>query len=143
MALYNLRTDPSGYRITKFTDDLEVESSYLMALGDDPSGYLCGCPASARPSCRHRDMIHTFLARPDTIDSNWMLDFNPGTPSAWRQYVGEFAFDGGENETPPTSAEPLPEPTEDLLARERVSGGYIPFASDNPVSALTPMKRRI
>ena len=56
MTLYNLKTDGDQYRITKFTNDLDVESSYLLSFSE------CECPAGSRPSCRHRNMLKDMLA---------------------------------------------------------------------------------
>lgn len=145
MTLYNLHTTaPSGYRITKFDDNLvpvssggQYSSYILIPSGDDPSIYLCGCPAGSRPSCRHRDMLPAFLAHPDRIDSNWFLDFEPGQAPAWRQYVGPFAHDGGENAEAEASANESPE-AEPESAPEESAQGYSSFASDNSESANAP-----
>ena len=56
MSLYNLRTADGSYRITKFTNDLDVEASYLVSPTE------CECPAGHRPSCRHRQMLPKMLA---------------------------------------------------------------------------------
>lgn len=56
MSLYNLRTSDGSYRITKFSNDLDVEASYLVSLTE------CECPAGHRPSCRHRQMLPKMLA---------------------------------------------------------------------------------
>lgn len=73
MTLYNLRTDPAGFRVTKFDDDLEVESSYLMDFDPTEPGspVICECPAGIRPTCRHRQMLPTLLER---LDTAWFLD---------------------------------------------------------------------
>lgn len=69
-TLYSLRTDPNGYRITKFVDG-EVESSYLT------SHEACECPAGHRHTCRHRQMLPTMLAH-QLADSLWFFDFDHG-----------------------------------------------------------------
>ena len=56
MTLYNLKTDGDQWRITKFTNDLDVESSYLLSETE------CECPAGSRPTCRHRQMLPTLIA---------------------------------------------------------------------------------
>jgi len=66
MTLYNLHTDGDQYRITKLTNDLEVESSYLMTAAE------CECPAGHRPTCRHRQMFADLLPLCDTM---WFWDF--------------------------------------------------------------------
>lgn len=71
MTLYNLKTDGSSYRITKFSNDLDVESSYTL------SAEVCECPAGARPSCRHRQMLPKMLAE-GLLDSGGFYDFNTG-----------------------------------------------------------------
>jgi hypothetical protein len=68
MTLYNLKTDGDEYRITKFTNDLEVESSYLTSHQE------CTCPAGHRPTCRHRQMLPSMLAA-DLADSGGFYDF--------------------------------------------------------------------
>lgn len=67
MSLYNLKHDGDQYRVTKFDDDLNVESSYLMTATE------CTCPAGHRPTCRHRQMFSTLVQR---IGSSWMFDFD-------------------------------------------------------------------
>lgn len=56
MTLYNLKSADGDWRITKFTNDLEPEGSYLV------SADACTCPAGVRPTCRHRQMLPKFLA---------------------------------------------------------------------------------
>ena len=71
MTLYNLRTDGDQYRITKFTNDLEVESSYLCSASE------CTCPAGSRPSCRHRQMLSPMIAHYLTNSPDF-YDFESG-----------------------------------------------------------------
>lgn len=66
--LYNCHTDGDEYRITKFTDG-NVESTYLTSLAE------CQCPAGARPTCRHRQMLPTFIDR-NLVNSPWFLDWD-------------------------------------------------------------------
>lgn len=70
-TFYNCKHDGDQYRISKFTADLEVESSYLCTLGE------CECPAGVRPSCRHRDMLHKFIRR-NHIGDDFFYDFDRG-----------------------------------------------------------------
>ncbi len=80
MTLYNLRTALDDYRITKFTPDLNVESSYLISNTFDESGQpqlLCECPAGVRPWCRHRQMLPELLSR-NMLDSELFWDFERG-----------------------------------------------------------------
>lgn len=67
-TLYSLRTDPSGYRITKFVDG-EVESSYLTSTD------ACECPAGHRHTCRHRQMLPQMLAH-GIADTYWFMDWD-------------------------------------------------------------------
>ena len=69
MTLYNLRTVLDDYRITKFTPDLDVESSYL--IGAHPP-HECGCPAGTRQTCRHRQMLADLLP---LVDTQFFWDF--------------------------------------------------------------------
>lgn len=64
MSLYNCKIDGDQYRITKFTNDLEVEASYLT------NGRECDCPAGHRPACRHRIMLSRFIAK-DATAGQW------------------------------------------------------------------------
>lgn len=69
MALYNLKTLSNYYQITKFNENLEVESSY------EASEAKCNCPAGSRGRfCRHRQMIKTFVLH-GRVNGDWFLDF--------------------------------------------------------------------
>jgi hypothetical protein len=71
MTLYNLKSALDDYRITKFTQDLNVESSYLIGrLGTGP--WECECPAGSRNTCRHRQMLPDLLP---LVDTEWFWDF--------------------------------------------------------------------
>lgn len=81
-SLYHLRSGKVGvYRITKLDEDYSVESTYLV------SATTCDCPAGPRPTCRHRQMLPFFLAKPH-IDDGWMLDW------ATRQWRKPLCEDG-------------------------------------------------
>ena len=69
--LYNCRHDGDQYRITKFDDDMNPQSSYLCTEIE------CECPAGVRPSCRHRSMLPKFLMRKHVGDE-WFFDFDRG-----------------------------------------------------------------
>src|SRR5438552_3012762 len=70
MTLYNCRHAGDQYRITKFDEHMNVESSYLI---DDKA---CECPAFERRSrCRHQEMLPKFIAR-SHIGDEWFLDFD-------------------------------------------------------------------
>ncbi len=69
MTLYNLRTNPAEglpFVITKFTSDLDVESSYPVGTS------ACECPAGHLPKCRHRTMLPNLRQR---VNSAWFWDF--------------------------------------------------------------------
>lgn len=70
--LYTCRHDGDQYRITKLTDGLDVESSYLCTFTE------CECPAGIkRGHCRHMEMLPKFVQR-GAIGTGWMLDFDRG-----------------------------------------------------------------
>lgn len=68
MSLYNCKASGSSYRLTKFTNDLEVEASYLT------NGRECDCPAGHRPVCRHRIMLPRFIAKNATA-GQWFHNY--------------------------------------------------------------------
>jgi hypothetical protein len=69
MSLYNCKKDELAYRITKFDEDFDVESSYLT------THKACDCPAGVRDTCRHRQMLPEFVAA-KRIDTGWLLDWD-------------------------------------------------------------------
>lgn len=69
MSLYNLKSADGNWRVTKFTNDLEVESSYITSLSE------CDCPAGSRPTCRHRQMLPKML-EVGAEDSPMFYDFD-------------------------------------------------------------------
>lgn len=71
MTLYNCRHDGDQYRISKFDDSLNVESSYLCTVAE------CECPAGVRPMCRHREMLPRFISR-QAVGTGWMFDYDRG-----------------------------------------------------------------
>lgn len=68
MTLYNLKSADGEWRITKFDDDLNVESSYLVSEKE------CECPAGSRDTCRHRQMLPIMLEA-EAQDSALFYDF--------------------------------------------------------------------
>lgn len=94
-SLYNCRHSGDQFRITKFTPNFDVESSYLTTITE------CDCPAGHRPTCRHREMLPKFIAR-DHIGDEWFYDFDRG---GWVQ--GEISAAGDAIEAPPLP--PLPD----------------------------------
>ena len=76
MSLYNAKRIEDAYRITKFTDDLEVEvgkdgkeSSYITSRS------TCDCPAGVRDTCRHRQMLPSFIHH-ERINTSWFFDWD-------------------------------------------------------------------
>lgn len=74
MSLYNIKSTPQAdqFSVTKFDDDLNPESSYIITKGFD-GHYGCTCPAAQRTICRHRSMMPMLSLR---VDSPWFLDFD-------------------------------------------------------------------
>lgn len=68
--LYNCKPEGSSHRITKFDNDLNVESTYLCTES------TCECPAGHRHTCRHRQMLPRFLAKPGAERGQWLYDFD-------------------------------------------------------------------
>lgn len=68
--LYNCKPEGSSYRVTKFDNDLNVESTYLCTES------TCECPAGHRHTCRHRQMLPRFLAKPGADRGQWLYDFD-------------------------------------------------------------------
>lgn len=68
MSLYNCKSDGDQYRISKFSNDLDVEASYLT------DGAECDCPAGHRPVCRHRIMLSRFIAKNATA-GQWFHNY--------------------------------------------------------------------
>lgn len=86
--LYNCRHDGDQFRITKFDTDMNVEASYLL------NAHECECPAAARDTCRHRQMLPKFIAR-GAVDTEWFYDFDRG---GWVQLALPGAEPGGGRE---------------------------------------------
>jgi hypothetical protein len=69
--LYNCKSadHPGAYIITKFDNDMNVESTYLVTNGE------CACPRGSHPTCRHRKMLRDFVKQKH-VDDGWFLDFD-------------------------------------------------------------------
>jgi len=78
--LYNCRHDGDQYRISKFDNDMNVESSYLCDTDN------CECPRGPHHTCRHRQMLPKFIAR-EHVGDEWFFDFDRG---GWVQREPEF-----------------------------------------------------
>lgn len=68
MSLYNCKADGDHWRISKFTNDLDVEASYLTSNDE------CDCPAGHRPVCRHRIMLPRFIAK-NAVAGQWFHNY--------------------------------------------------------------------
>src|SRR5258708_39053746 len=71
MALYSCKHSGDQFRISKFDDDMNVQSSYLCTETE------CDCPAGVRPICRHREMLPKFIER-KTVNTEWWFDYDRG-----------------------------------------------------------------
>lgn len=72
VSLYNCKHDGDQYRVTKFTDSLEIESSYLVDSSE------CECPAFAkRGKCKHQEMLPFFVNR-GAVGKGEMFDWDRG-----------------------------------------------------------------
>lgn len=71
MKLYNCVSagHPGAFIVTKFDENMEVESSYLVSNGE------CACPRGSAHSCRHRDMLQRFRQHKH-IGDGWFLDWD-------------------------------------------------------------------
>lgn len=147
MAFYNLKSSDGQWAITKFDNDLNVESSYIT------SELECSCPAGSRPSCRHRQMLPKML-HVGAEDSAMFYDFDHD------QFL-EPITDEAEEDTQPAIVSPIedelpPQAAQDMLYEgERVGPSTLavddyssPSASGrgqpSPHPAITgTLKRRI
>lgn len=115
-SLYNCKHSGDQYKITKFDQDFNVESSYLCDLN------LCECPAGHRPSCRHRQMLPKFIQR-EAIGTLWFLDFDRG---GWVQGWKEEPAKDSSAENP-TYGGVMSPTVEDISASEA-----LPLQQDEP-----------
>ena len=127
MTLYNLKTDGDEYRITKFDNQLNVESSYLLSLSE------CECPAGSRPTCRHRQMLPEMLAY-DMANTGMFYDFE--TKVVLQSTVEEY---------PEVEAEPL---DSEIINPSEIDSSYdisIPAGVKDvtPHPSIGTIKRRI
>lgn len=83
MSLYNAKSTDDAVRITKFDENLDVESSYITSRS------TCECPAGTRNSCRHRQMLPEFISA-KRIDTPWFLDWDDRTWYYYNSQTGEL-----------------------------------------------------
>lgn len=69
MSLYNAKSSDGGLRITKFDEELQVESSYIT------TPHSCECPAGVRDTCRHRQMYPEFIET-SRFNTPWFLEYD-------------------------------------------------------------------
>ena len=132
MTFYNLKTALDDYRITKFTTDLEVESSYIISHSFDQAGRRvveCECPAGTRPTCRHRQMFSDLIP---IVDTEFFWDFER-----------HMSVDANGNPSRVTVAEPALEPHSPTATTpdfDSGDGGSTPpaVASTNPARVTLP-----
>ena len=116
-TLYNCKHSGDQYQITKFNSHGEVESSYLC------SHHECQCPAGVRPTCRHRQMLPTFLEH-GLVNTNLFLDWDNG-----RRVVD---FNGQ-----PATVQSNEDPIRDLFDLPQYHGVSIKQVDDLAPQALT------
>jgi hypothetical protein len=75
---YSLRKEGDGFRITKFSKELNPVSFYhLTPKGED--GFTCSCPQSNRGPCKHLDIVEEFtFLYPERIDKGWFYCHQTG-----------------------------------------------------------------
>lgn len=73
MTLYSARTIPTGFRMVKWDDDLNVEAIYDMKQTSRATH--CSCFQSNKPSCRHREMLKVFQAK-KAVNKGRFYDFD-------------------------------------------------------------------
>lgn len=134
MILYNCRSSlerDSTYILTKWDDDMNVESSYETSLGE------CNCPAGVRSSCRHRQMLPHFIATA-RVDTDWFFCFDD---QSWHQPYGEADLSNEVEVTEEELAQPpremISDPQAGLPKGHSIVGDS---AGLPPVRALTVME---
>ena len=125
--LYSCRHDGDQYRITKFSHDMNVESSYLCTETE------CDCPAGRRPRCRHREMLPKFIYR-GHVGDEWFFDYDRG---GWVQ------MDLREPERGPREDAPIPnEQMPERLIGPDCKSGALRHDGSNPSLLTKPYWRR-
>ena len=123
-SLYHLRSAAhASYRITKLTDDYEVESTYIVSASE------CTCPAGPRPTCRHRQMLPFFLAK-GHVNNGWMLDWHT------RQWRLPLCEDGRAE--PIGSDFPINKPVDEMTSEE-LAQAQATFEQGGPVAWIAPI----
>lgn len=119
MILYNLKDGPNNdFIITKFDDDMNVESSYNV------SQVGCTCPQGHKPVCRHRKMLPLMV---DRLNSAWFYCFDD---KQWYDPTGLARFEQVEEAKAKVEANaPAPDLTNSLpkltgLQEEQILMGF-------------------
>ena len=99
MNLYNLRSASPGYRINKF----DMDANFITSYNVSNDTRTCTCPASLRPTCKHRKMIYKMK---DHIDDGWFLCWET---QKWHRPIEEVT---GEDEAAPNRPDAVVEDTE-------------------------------
>ena len=76
--LYTIRsTSDTTYTVIKFDEDLNPEGEiyHISEIGPTGSQMVCTCPAGAKHTCRHRQMLRLFQAE-DRIDKGYFYKFD-------------------------------------------------------------------
>lgn len=124
-TLYNCMTDGDNYRITKFDDLGNPESSYLV------DHETCQCPAGERHTCRHREMLPLFLKR-NAVNTFWFYDFDRG---GW--VTNESAPQALKSE-PESSYESVDEDNVEIIEPSAVMGTGLPHLAGVYAKDVTP-----
>ena len=75
MSLYTMRSVDEGWRITKFTDELNVESVYTLRPQDNT--IVCDCPRSSVGDCRHLHIWQQFFET-ERVNQGWFYNYDTG-----------------------------------------------------------------
>jgi hypothetical protein len=70
--LYNLKSIKDKFLMTKFSDDLELQASYILSDGD------CNCPSGIHGRyCRHKRIRKLFVDQ-GKVNSEWFYNYDTG-----------------------------------------------------------------
>jgi len=84
--LYNVRNiSPYAYRMVKFDDWFNVETSYLLYQPYNKYYYVCNCFQSNKPSCRHREMLSMFI-KEKKVNTGWFYNYDT---KVWERPVND------------------------------------------------------
>jgi hypothetical protein len=70
--LYNLKSIKGKYLMTKWSDDLDLEASYVLGSSN------CTCAAGTHSRhCRHKEMKSIFINQ-GRVNSEWFYNYDTG-----------------------------------------------------------------